>query len=152
MKSTDDAQPPVDERFATESRTDVDAPAMTTYAIRSEAQTSSVPDFVDVTDDVHRAVADSEIRHGRAIVFAPGDVCSIMVNERESGLLQDLKRALQRLRATNSDESHAVFGSSSVVLPVEQGRLRLGMWQRVLLVELTEASPRHVDIEVIGER
>lgn len=128
------------------------ATPMAAYETRCEARTRSVPDFVDVTDEIGRVITESHVRHGRAIVFAPGDVCSIMVNERESGLLEDLKKALERLKATNENRSHALLGSSSVVLPIEDGRLRLGMWQRVLLVELTQPGSRSLDIEIIGER
>ena len=102
-------------------------------------------------DEIAAAVDDSGVSHGRAIVFAPAESCSIMVNERESGLLADLKRTLERLKATNGSGSRAMLGSSSVVLPVEDGKLRLGTWQRVLLVELSEPAPRSVDIQIIGE-
>ena len=151
MKSTDDPQLPVDEAFADETRTQ-DHGVMNTFEARCEAHTKAVPDFVDVTDEVQKAVDASQIRAGRAIVFAPGDVCSIMVNERESGLLEDLKKVLARLKASNGHESHALLGSSSVVLPIVDGRLGLGTWQRILLVELTQAGARPVDIEIIGER
>lgn len=122
-----------------------------TFETRCEARTNTVPDFIDVTDEIAAAVDDSGVSHGRAIVFAPAESCSIMVNERESGLLADLKRTLERLKATNGSGSRAMLGSSSVVLPVEDGKLRLGTWQRVLLVELSEPAPRSVDIQIIGE-
>lgn len=123
-----------------------------TFETRCEARTRGVPDFVDLTDEIGRAVTDSGVSHGRAIVFATGDACSIMVNERESGLLADLKRTLERLKATNGRKSHAMLGSSSVVLPIEEGVLRLGTWQRVLLVELSEPAARSIDVQIIGEQ
>ncbi len=129
-----------------------DAPPMTTYQARCLARTESVPDFVDVTDDVRSAVGDSRIRRGRAIVFAPGDACRIVVNERESGLLADLEKVVTRLKESDGSGISTAIGSSSVVLPVEDGRLALGTWQRVLLVELTEAGSRSLDIEIVGER
>ena len=109
-----------------------------------------MPDFVDVTDDIQDAVRASEVRDGRAVVLAPTDACSIMVNERESGLLQDLKKVLARLTG-DGPRPHALLGSSSVVIPIQDGRLHLGTWQRVLLVELKEPGERWLDIEIIGE-
>jgi len=152
MKSTDNAQSTVDDAFAARSSTVHDAPPMTTYAVSREARTRRVPDFVDITDEIKDAVRASRVQRGRATVFAPGDVCSIIVNERESGLLEDLTKALARLTASDASESHPLVGSSSVVLPIDDGRLALGTWQSVLLVELTQARERSLDIEIVGER
>ncbi len=96
------------------------------------------------------AVTRSGVRRGRAVVFAADPSCSIMINERESGLLTDLKKTIERLGAR--DRARPPVGSASVVLPVDEGRVQLGTWQRVLLVELAEPSERAIDIQVIGER
>ena len=125
---------------------------MTTYETRLSARTATVPDFIDVTDDIAEAVVASGVTHGRATVFTSDDSCSIMVNERETGLLSDIKRTIARLTPGGSNGSRSVVGSPSVVLPVVDGKLRLGTWQRVLLVELNEATERSVDIQIIGER
>ena len=125
---------------------------MTTYETRSVKRTNGAPDFIDVTDDIADAVSASGVTNGRATVFTNEKACSIMVNERESGLLSDIKRTIARIATGKTEGVQAVVGSSSVVLPVVDGELRLGTWQRVLLVELTEASELSVDIQVIGER
>lgn len=133
MKSTDHAQ------------------AINTFETRRVARTTAVPDFVDVTDDVSAALDQSGIKEGRAVVFAPGSSCTIIVNERETGLLADLEKTIERLKLSNGNRSRTILGSSSVVLPVLNGKLKLGIWQRVLLVELSEASERYVDIQIVGQ-
>ena len=148
MKSTINTHKPVDDSFADERRTVQHAEPMTTFEERFEARTTDAPDFVDVTDHIAAAVTRSGIAHGRATVFAAHDACSIMVNERETGLFEDLKRAMARLGATNGN--HPV-GSTSVVLPIHDGALQLGTWQRVLLVELGEPSQRAIDVQIVGE-
>ena len=120
-----------------------------TFETSCVARTKQVPDFVDVTDAIADAVTGSRVGRGRATVFVPESTCSLMVNERESGLLVDLGKTMERLRTT--DASHPVIGSSSVVVPIEDGELRLGRWQRVLLVELTGAATRTVVVQIIGE-
>ena len=122
---------------------------MTTFEARCETRTTSVPDFVDVTDDIADAVARSEIARGRATVFTADGSCSIVVNERETGLLTDLKRTIAKLFPGNG--SHPMLGSSSVVLPIDNGKLKLGTWQRVLLVELREPGDRPINVQVVGE-
>ena len=119
-----------------------------THSARCTAETRGAPDFVDITDAVSEALADSGIRNGQVTVFAPGDGCSILVNERESGLWSDLKTTLERLKDAWPP---SVIGSASVVVPAFEGRLGLGMWQRVLLVELREATQRPVLVQVLGE-
>lgn len=134
MKSTDDAQD------------------MNIFETRLVTRTSSVPDFVDLTEEITDAISRAGIKDGRVTVFAPDDSCSLMVNERESGLLADLRNAIERLGPSNGDQPGSIIGSSSVVLPVEGGKPRLGIWQRVQLVELTEARERTIEIHVVGER
>ena len=114
------------------------------------ASTSAPPDFVDLTDEIVAALERSAIAHGRVTVFSPDERCAILVNERESGLLQDLKGALSRM-SNGSGAGDALVGSSSVVLPVVEGELKLGTWQRVLLVELGQPSRRAVSVQIVGE-
>ena len=86
---------------------------------------------------------------GHVTVSAPPG-CAIVVNELESGLLADLKRTVQDLQAP-SNGWDTTIGSTSVVLPAEEGRLLLGRWQRLLLVELETATRRSVGVQVVGE-
>lgn len=119
-----------------------------THSARCTAETTGAPDFVDITAAVEAALAESGVRNGQVTVFAPGEGCSILVNEHESGLLDDLKATLGRLKDAWPP---SVIGSASVVVPAFEGRLGLGMWQRVLLVELRAAATRPVLVQVMGE-
>ena len=122
---------------------------MLNETVECEATTSAPPDFVDLTDDIVAAVERCAIVQGRVTVFSPDERCAILVNERESGLLQDIKGVLERM--TNGSRGDALVGSSSVVLPVVDGELKLGTWQRVLLVELDQPSRRTVSVQIVGE-
>ena len=124
------------------------SPMLKTHHARCTARTSGSPDFVDITDTVEEALSKSGIRNGQVTIFAAGDGCALMVNERESGLLEDLKAAFVRLRHA---WPQAAVGSSSLVLPAFEGMLGLGMWQRVLLVVLVEPTSRPVVVQVLGE-
>src|SRR5687767_1313379 len=100
---------------------------MVTHKASRSCTTKETYDFVDITDDVQDAVAEAGIRTGRATVFSPTDTCPIVVNERETGLLKDIRRAVDRVVVDG--EKPTTIGSKSVVLPVVEGRLRLGTWQ-----------------------
>jgi secondary thiamine-phosphate synthase enzyme len=123
---------------------------MVTHKASRTCTTTARFDFVDITDDVQAAVAEAGIATGRATVFSPTDTCPIVVNERESGLLKDIRRAVDRV-VENGDRPPTSIGSKSVVLPVVQGHLRLGTWQRLLVFELGDPQEHPILVQVIGE-
>ena len=125
--------------------------AMRTHQIECEAKTNAAPSFVDLTEDIQRTLDESGISDGQVTVFSPNTTCALLVNERESGLLEDIKRAIVRLSPNGDDARAGMLGATSVVLPAVDGQLRLGMWQRVLLVELEEPSQRSFVIQIVGE-
>ncbi|MEA2499015.1 MAG: hypothetical protein QOH26_1420 [Actinomycetota bacterium] len=124
---------------------------MGTFEKRLSLETREAFDFVDITDAVMEAVTASGVRSGRATVFSPAEGCSLLANERESGLLKDIKRAVAKLEAAGGDRGSLHIGASSIVIPVVDGALRLGTWQRLLLVELEGASDRAILIQLVGE-
>lgn len=107
--------------------------------------------MVDVTDQVRRAVIGSGITDGQATVFTRDPGCVVVINERETGLLSDIKRTLSRLGTVRPEEGRAMIGSASVVVPVTAGELYLGTWQRVLLVELSGGRQRDAVVQVVGD-
>jgi secondary thiamine-phosphate synthase enzyme len=132
--------------------------------------------FLDITDDVVDLVTESGIRQGMALVYSPHTTCSVLINEREQGFIQDFNGLLDRLapfegpylhddldaRTENLEDPHevpnghahcrgALVGSSSETVPVVDGRLLLGRWQRIFLLELDRSRDRKVLIQVMGE-
>jgi secondary thiamine-phosphate synthase enzyme len=124
---------------------------MRTHQARCSARTRDVLDFVDLTDQVQTALDQSGITDGQVTVFVPEASCAILVNERESGLLEDIRRTIGRLDSNGSGVRSGIVGTTSVVLPAVEGRIRLGTWQRVLLLELESASSRSIVIQIVGE-
>lgn len=121
---------------------------LTSHQEACTASTSAAPDIVDITDDVAGALETSGIKDGQVTIFCPDDGCALLVNEFETGLLDDLKRTIQR---PGSIWPRAAIGLRSVVVPAMEGRLRLGTWQRLLLVELDRPGPREVLVQILGE-
>lgn len=115
--------------------------------------TTAVPDahgFADITEEVRSALRSSGIANGQVTVFSSHLACSIVVNERESGLLSDIRRAAERIREERGGRS-AAPRSTSVVLPVVRGQLRLGTWQRVLVVNYEDAADHPIVVHIMGE-
>ena len=134
--------------------------------------------LIDLTDDVRAAVERSAIANGMALVYSPHTTCAIVINEHESGFLDDFADLLAEIapsqgryyrhddleiRTQGIEEDTADFpnghshvragllASSSQAVPVVDGRLMLGTWQRIFFCELDRSRPRKVFIQVIGE-
>jgi secondary thiamine-phosphate synthase enzyme len=133
--------------------------------------------FLDITDDVRDVVSRSEVQTGMALVYSPHTTCAVIVNERESGFIQDFNALIEELvphqgsyrhddmdaRTENlEDDDHefpnghahcrnALLGSASETIPISNGELLLGKWQRVFFLELDRARDRKVLIQVMGE-
>jgi secondary thiamine-phosphate synthase enzyme len=131
------------------------------------------PEFIDITCDVEEAVRESGIRDGLAVVASQHTTAAIVVQENEPLLLQDLCDMLERIaprdmyyghddfdiRVVNMHPNepangyahcrHALLGGSKSI-PVNNGRLALGEWGRVFLVELDAPRERNVQVQIIG--
>ena len=105
-----------------------------------------VADLTGVIDDVLGA---SGIADGHVTVSTREPGCALVVNERETGLISDLKDSLARLDDGNG--SGLSLGSTSVMLPAIEGALAVGTWQRVLLVELDSEASRTVVVQIVGD-
>jgi secondary thiamine-phosphate synthase enzyme len=118
---------------------------------------------VDVTEPV-RAFASSIGRDGLLHVFAPHATAGVALMETGSGSEEDLADTLERLFPRDDRYLHRhgsvghggdhllpVFVSPSLVLPVAGGRLALGTWQRVVLVDPNrENDVRHLRLTFLG--
>jgi secondary thiamine-phosphate synthase enzyme len=122
-------------------------------------------DIVDLTDGIASVVAQSGIEAGIASVFVPGSTAAITAMEHEPGGVQDLREALERLIPTEGEYAHnrlnhdtnshahikaAIVGPSQTV-PVHGGRLALGTWQQIVLIDFDDRPrERTVSVQVLG--
>jgi secondary thiamine-phosphate synthase enzyme len=119
----------------------------------------------DVTDDVARLVAASGVREGMVVVSLTGSTGAVTTIEYEDGALADLRRALDRLAPANADYAHndrwgdgngfshirSALLKTSVAVPVVDGRLALGTWQQIVVINLdNRAREREVVAVVVG--
>jgi secondary thiamine-phosphate synthase enzyme len=120
----------------------------------------------DITPEVERLVAGSGVVQGAVVVAVTGSTAAITTIEYESGALADLRRALDRLAPANGDYAHnARWGDgngfshvrsalvrTSLAIPVVDGRVVLGTWQQVVVINLDNRSrEREVVAVVVGE-
>lgn len=123
---------------------------MLTHNTTCTAAAQTTLGFVDITDEVQREVARCGVREGRVTIVRSDEGCALVVNERERGLHADVQATIQRLAGDNGIAPPSV-GSATLVLPVVRGRIHLGTWQRILMLELAEPKERSIEIHVVGE-
>jgi thiamine phosphate synthase YjbQ (UPF0047 family) len=125
-------------------------PGMLTHNTTCEASAPTLLGFVDITDQVQAAVSSSAVTDGRVTVLRLEPGCTLVVNEQEKGLHADVQATIRRLELENGSGPPPV-GSASLVLPVVGGRVHLGTWQRILMLELEQPRPRPLVVQVVGE-
>ncbi|HOI68169.1 MAG: secondary thiamine-phosphate synthase enzyme YjbQ [Methanothrix sp.] len=126
-----------------------------------EIKTEEPVQVIDITRQVNDAVRESGVAEGICLVYTLHTTTGIIINEAESGLVADLLRRLASLAPPRDgylhdridDNAHAhlqaVLLGNSRTIPVEEGCLALGTWQRVLFVELDGPRRRSVLIKVL---
>jgi len=128
-----------------------------------EARSRSRFDIVDVTGEVERWLAQIKAGNGVLVVYTPHTTAALAINEREEGLLDDIVELLKELTKPErrwkhnlvDDNAHAHLGNVIVggdkVIPVSDGKLALGTWQRLLLLELDGPRVRRINLVYVGE-
>ena len=124
--------------------------------------TQRVLEMVDITKPVADAVRQSGVADGICLVYVPHATAAVVINENaDPNVCEDILEALGRLipegrwrhdRIDNNAAAHikaTILGPSETV-PVRGGRLRLGTWQSLMLVELDGPRDRSVIVEVRG--
>ncbi len=129
-------------------------------------QTAGNGDVLDITPRVVAAVFHSGVKDGLVTIFVTGSTAGLTTGEFEPGLVADLKAAFQRLapqgleyqhnRLQGDDNGHAHINASllgpSLVVPLARGKLLLGQWQQLLLVDFdVRPRQRQVVVQVLGE-
>lgn len=138
---------------------------MTTNSHTITLRTKGNTDIVDLTDEVSSAVKESGVQAGIATVFVPGSTAGITTVEYERGMIADLKRFLDDAIPEDADYAHNHGGDSnghahvraallgpSVSIPISGGRLTLGTWQQVVLVDCDDRPrSREVVVQIVGD-
>jgi secondary thiamine-phosphate synthase enzyme len=131
--------------------------------------------YLDLTEELERAVKDSGVTEGAAVAFCAHTTAALLINEWEDGALEDFRNRIRNLvpddlyyahddlgrRTQNLDESHErrngpshvkamLLSASSHAIPVAAGEPMLGRWQRLILFEMDEPKDRQVVFHVFG--
>ena len=139
---------------------------MAVYTASFTIETRGETDIVDVTDYVEDALTRSGLTDGTATVFVGGSTAGLMTVEFESGLLQDLRDAFERMAPRNGYYAHnerwgdgngfahvrASMVGQDMSIPFSGKKLILGTWQQIILVDFdNRPRRREITVQVVGE-
>ncbi|MBI2051350.1 YjbQ family protein [Candidatus Roizmanbacteria bacterium] len=133
---------------------------MKSFSVKTKGWT----DIIDVTDDVQNFVDESGKKTGVVSLFAVGSTVALTTIENDPNLYEDLKEVLEKLTPYKKDWKHhktwgddngaahlraSLFGPSLTV-PFEDGSLKLGTWQKIVLIDFdTRARTRDVIVSIL---
>lgn len=130
-------------------------------------ETTGPIQIIDITAEVRGAVASCRLAKGQVTLVSRHTTAFININEQEPGLLEDMVAFLKRLVPKDGDYKHNItsvdgrdnahshlmglFMNSSETIPFESGKLLLGEWQSIFLVELDGPRPeRSILMQISG--
>ena len=128
--------------------------------------TKGFTDILDITDKVTGIVAKSGIQNGLVNVFCSGSTGGITTIEYESGVINDLKKAIEKIAPSNIPYEHdkrwgdgngfshvrAALMKPSLSIPLNQGRLTLGTWQQIVFIDFdNRRRERNLFVHILGD-
>jgi secondary thiamine-phosphate synthase enzyme len=128
--------------------------------------TNGFSDVHDITPQISDVIRKNELKQGTVTVFVPGATAGVTTMEFEPGLVRDFPLLFEKLAPQDAKYHHdmtwqdgngfshvrASLLGPSLTIPVSEGRLMLGTWQQIILVDFDNKSrKRRVVIQAMGE-
>jgi secondary thiamine-phosphate synthase enzyme len=112
-------------------------------------RTTAKTDIIDITPEISREVKESSVVNGSVTVFVPGSTGAVTTIEFESGVINDLEKAIDRMAPEDIYYEHnerwgdgngyahvrAAMIGPSLHIPIVEGRMTLGTWQQIVLLD-----------------
>jgi len=126
--------------------------------------TDNKKELVHITETIREIVLNSKIKEGFVLISAMHITASVYVNDNEPGLFEDIWKWLEELAPFNKDYKHHNTGEDNgdahlksllmhhqVIVPVTNGDLDLGPWQRIFYAEFDGQRKKRVVVKVMGD-
>ncbi len=129
-------------------------------------KTKGHSDIIDITQKVEKLVEGSDVKDGLVLVFIPGSTATVTTIEYEPGVIEDLKRILEKIAPESQDYEHnkawgdgngyahirAALMKPNICLPVENGKVVHGTWQQIVLIDFDNRErERKVMVKIVGQ-
>ncbi len=128
----------------------------------TEIKTKGNTELINITKKVQEKINNSKVSEGFVNIFVRGTTAALAINEYEQNLLKDIKEFFEenvkRGKNYHHDDGNAhshlrasLFGPT-LTIPFKDGKLLLGTWQQIILVDFDiRPREREVVVQIIGE-
>jgi secondary thiamine-phosphate synthase enzyme len=139
---------------------------MTIVTLELPFKTTGQTDIMDITREVQEEVLQSGVQDGSMVLFISGSTAALTTIEFESGVVNDLKKAIEGIAPRDIHYEHdrkwgdgngyshvrAALLGPSLSIPLKGGRLLLGTWQQIVLLDFDNRPRRRtVTIQIMGK-
>lgn len=129
-------------------------------------ETKGHTDIIDITNEVQELIAENNFNEGSALILVPGATAGITTIEHEPGLLKDYPEFWERLIPENHRYYHnetwhdgngfshvrAALQGASFTVPFADGKLLLGTWQQIILLDFdNRIRNRKIIVQITGD-
>lgn len=140
-------------------------------------KTKKFMDFIDITDKVNDLIKKDKIKNGFVVVYSKHTTAAVRINEKENGIYKDFENFTKKIlphkqyyhhndltiRTENlvcdmgasdclnghSHCLHLLMGATSELIPIVAGKLALGAYQKLFLIELDCGRSREILVQII---
>ena len=139
---------------------------MAVYSEKVQYLTRGFTDIINITNEVHHFVSKHNCSHGQLLIFIDGSTAAVSTIEYEPGLLKDLPQFLEKIIPMDKNYNHdqtwhdgngyahlrSTLIGTSMTVPVIGGRVVLGTWQQIILIDF-DNGPRNREVifQFVGE-
>jgi secondary thiamine-phosphate synthase enzyme len=129
--------------------------------------TNGNTDIIDITGEVQTQISTAGFSEGSALVFVGGSTAGITTIEYEPGLLKDYPGFFEKIVPSNISYQHdhtwhdgngyahirAALQGASFTIPFINGKLLLGTWQQIILIDFDNRSrSRKIIVQITGKK
>jgi secondary thiamine-phosphate synthase enzyme len=133
--------------------------------MKFKIKTKGFNDVINITQKISQIVEDSKIDNGIVSVFVLGSTAGITAIEYEKGVIEDLKEAFERIAPQEAKYNHeaawqdgngyahvrAALLKPSLIIPIENGKMLLGRWQQIVLIDFdNKEREREIIINIVN--
>ena len=131
-----------------------------------ELKTTEQTDIIDISREVQKGVLQSGIEDGSIVLFISGSTAALTTIEYESGVVNDLRKAIERIVPKDIPYEHdrkwgdgngyshvrAALLGPSLIIPISGGKPLLGTWQQIVLLDFdNRPRRRRVALQIMGK-
>lgn len=129
--------------------------------------------FSNINSQILKFLKKSEVRNGLVIVYTEHTTTGIRILEEERLLIEDIKHFMERIASSEVQYKHdniqsrdvpdherinayshlrSFYSNTSEIIPVVDGKLQLGKWQSVMLIDFDKRRKRKICVTIVGEK